>query len=57
MIFLSKVKLLPVFIINFIKRAVLITRNEGSIIKMGAHRLRGTLAGFLEVRLSTFSGR
>ena len=30
-------------------------RDIGSIIKVGAHRLRGTLTGFLEVRLGTFS--
>ena len=27
------------------------TRDVGSVIDIGAHRLRGTLAGFLEVRI------
>ena len=39
-------------------REILLHRDGGSIIKVGgAHRLSGTLAGFLEVRLSTFSER
>ena len=31
-------------------------RKVGGIIKLGAYRLRGILAGFLGVRMSTLSG-